>query len=226
MTHVFQHICDRLENTAESEVYSVRELYDKMIKDNDGVGYCLKTFRSKLKARYKDHVYFAPSAGCKGELVCFKDMADHILRNLKEEGPTAKENVVKAAAKIMKEELKKMSYSKEFYPSVDDIVDGEKWVPEYLKNFMALLVPSIQKQLSLNQCIIQATKPRSVIAPIPFGVAVDIDKSTGRKQLIQHFSRLGFSITPDELHRFKQSAIEHNKSEVENHEETANGFKQ
>ena len=39
MTDVFQHICDWLENTAEREVYSVRELYDKMIKDNDGVGY-------------------------------------------------------------------------------------------------------------------------------------------------------------------------------------------
>ena len=112
MTDVFQHICDQLENTAESEVYSVRELYDKMIKDNDGVGYCLKTFRSKLKARYKNHVYFAQSAGCKGELVYFKDMTDYILRNLKEEGPTTKKNVVKAAAKIVKEELKKMSYSK------------------------------------------------------------------------------------------------------------------
>ena len=39
MTDVFQHICDWLENTVEREVYSVRELYDKMIKDNDGVGY-------------------------------------------------------------------------------------------------------------------------------------------------------------------------------------------
>ena len=64
------------------------------------------------------------------------------------------------------------------------------------------------------------------IAPIPFGVAVDIDKSTGCKQLIQHFSRIRFSITPDELYRFKQSAIENSKSEVENHEETVNGFKQ
>ena len=81
-TGVFQHICDWLENTGESEVYSVRELYDKMIKDNDDVGYCLKTFRSKLKVRYKDHVYFVQSAGCKVELVCFKDMADYILRNL------------------------------------------------------------------------------------------------------------------------------------------------
>ena len=55
MTDVFQHICDWLGNTAESEVYSVRELYDKMMKDNNGVAYCLKTFPSKLKARYKNH---------------------------------------------------------------------------------------------------------------------------------------------------------------------------
>ena len=83
-----------------------------MIKDNDGVGYCLKTFHSKLKARYKDHVYFVQSAGCKGELVCFKDMADYILRNLKEEVPTTKDNLVKAAAKIVKEEIREMNYRK------------------------------------------------------------------------------------------------------------------
>ena len=91
---------------------------------------------------------------------------------------------------------------------------------------MALLVPSSQMQLSLSQCIIQATRPRNIIATIPFGVAVDIDKSTGCKQLIQHFSRLGFPITPDKLHRFKQSAIEVSESKVENHEKTANEFKQ
>ena len=130
-------------------------------------------------------------------------MVDYIIRNLKEEGLTTKENVVKAAAKIVKEEIREMNYSKEFYPSVDDILDGEKWVPESLKNFMVLLVPSSQNQLSLRQCIIQATRPKSAIAPILFGVGGDIEKSTGSKQLIQHFSRLGFSITPDELYRFK-----------------------
>ena len=72
MTDMFQQTCDWLENTAESEEHSVRELFDKMIKDNDGFECCLKTFRSKLKARYKDHVYFVQSAGCKGELVCLK----------------------------------------------------------------------------------------------------------------------------------------------------------
>ena len=126
MTDVFHYICDWLENTVENEVCSVRELYGKMSKDNDGVRYCLKTFHSKLKARYKNHVYFVQSTDCKDELVCFKNMADYILMNLKEEGPTTKENVAKAASKIVKEEIREMNYSKEFYPSVDDIVDEEK----------------------------------------------------------------------------------------------------
>ena len=128
--------------------------------------------------------------------------------------------MVTAAAKIVKEETRLMNFSKEFYPSVDDIVDREKWVPESLENVMAFLVPSSQKQLSLSLCIIQATRPG------PFGVAVNIGKSTGCKELIQHFLRLGFSITPDELYRFKQSATEDGKSEVKNRKEMGNGFKQ
>lgn len=227
LTQAFQNICEWLENTAESEVYSIKQLYDKMIEDNGGAGYCLKTFRSKLKARYEDHVYFVQSSGCQGELVCFKDMTDYILRKLKEKGPATRESVIIAAAKIVKEEIREMKFNKEFYPSVDDIIDGESWIPESLRTFMKLLVPSSLKQLSLSQCIIQATRPRSVIAPIPFGVAIDIDKSTGCKQLIQHLSRLGFSITPDELYKFKQSAIEEiNKNDINIHEDMANGFKQ
>ena len=101
MTNAFQNICEWLENTSESEVYSTRELYDKMIEDNNGVGYCMKTFRSKLKTRYEHHVYFVQSSGCKGELVCFKDMADYILRKLKEKGPATRESVIKAAAQIV-----------------------------------------------------------------------------------------------------------------------------
>ena len=104
-----------------------------------------------------------------------------------------------------------MKFSKDFYPSIDEITSsekGQKWVPESLKMFMKLLVPSNLKQLSLSQCIVQATRPRGAIAPILFGVGIDIDKSTGCKQLINHLARLGFSITPEEITRFKQSAIE------------------
>ena len=226
MTDAFESICYWLENVGESEIYSVKELYDQMIQDNGGVGYCLKSFRTKLKLKYEDHVHFIQSTGNKGELVCFRNMADYILRIMKEEGKSTKESVVKAAAKIAKEEIREMDYDNKMYPGVEDILAGENWVPESLHMFMKLLVPSSKKQLSLSQCIIQAARPRSIIAPIPFGVSVNIDKSTGCKQLIQHFSRLGFSVTPDELYRFKQSAIDELDKDVNDYEEISNGFNQ
>ena len=67
MTNALDKICDWLENSEESEVYSTQELYDKMVKDNDGVAYTLKIFHDNLKAKYKDHVYFVKSAGCQGD---------------------------------------------------------------------------------------------------------------------------------------------------------------
>ena len=200
-----------------------------MVKDNDGVAYTLKSFRDKLKAKYKDHVYFVKSAGCKGELVCFKEMTDYILRQLKEQGSETKEDVVKAAAKIIKEEIRETNFSKDFYPSVDNISfseEGEKWIPESPRMFMKFLVPSRLKQLSLSQCIVQATRPRTVIAPIPFGVGIDIDKSTGCKQLITHLARLGFSVTPEEVSRYKQSAIEGMDNDESKQEELSSGYKQ
>ena len=229
MTNAFDKICDWLENSEESEVYSIQELYDGMVKDNDDVAYTLKSFRDKLKAKYKDHVYFVKSARCKGELVCFKEMTDYILRQLKEQGSETKEEVVKAAAKIIKEVIKEMNFSKDFYPSVNEITfseEGERWIPESLRMFMKFLVLSSLKQLSLSQCIVQATRPRTVIAPIPFGVGIDIDKSTGCKQLITHLARLGFSVTPEEASRYKQSVIEGMDNDESKQEELSSGYKQ
>ena len=223
MTEAFENICDWLENSAESEVHAIQELYDKMLQDNGGVAYTLKGFREKLKARYKEHVYFVKAAGCKGELVCFKEMTNYILRDLKEQGSDTKENVVRAAAKIVKEEIREMNFTKDHYPSVSEIEENEKWVPDSLQLFMKFVVPTRLKQVSLSQCIVQAARSRTVIAPIPFDVGLNM--STGCKQMITHFSRLGFSISPDEVSRFKQSAIADMEKD-DNQGGVGDGFKQ
>ena len=74
MTEACEHICDWLENYAESEVHSIQELYDKMVQNHNSAVYSLKSFREKLKSKYKEHVYFVKGAGCRGDLVCFKEM--------------------------------------------------------------------------------------------------------------------------------------------------------
>jgi len=133
----------------------------------------------------------------------------YILRNLKENGAISKENAISAAAKIIKEDIREMNLNKDFYPSVDDIIssaNSDKFVPETLQSFMTYLMNPAFKRQSLAQCIVQASRPKSFLQPIPFGLGVEIDKTIGSKWLITHLSRLGLCISYDEVQKFKQSA--------------------
>lgn len=210
MDRAFEDLVEEwLENTGDCEIYSISELYKRMADINETV-YGLKRFKQKLKERYKEHVVFVPSKGCKGELVCFRKMSDYILRNLKENGEISKENVISAAAKMIKEDILEMDLNKEFYPNANDIkssLDDDKFVPETLRCSMKYLLNPILKRESIAQCIVQASRPRSCMQPIPFGLRVEIDKSIGSKWLITHLARLGFCISYDEVKKFKQSAI-------------------
>lgn len=79
---------------------------------------------------------------------------------------------------------------------------------ESLDRFMRQLVRSEVKNISISQCIVQAARPRTVIASILFGLGVQLEKTFGSKWLVNHLSKLGFSITADEVLRFKQSAVQ------------------
>ena len=55
--------------------------------------------------------------------------------------------------------------------------------------------------------MIQAPRPRSIVRHIPFGLDVQLDKEYGSKWLISHLHKLGFSTSPDEVQRYKQSSV-------------------
>ena len=64
------------------------------------------------------------------------------------------------------------------------------------------------KQNSIGHSIVQSARPRSVITPTLFGVGVEMDHVFGSRWLVDELSRLGFSISYDEVNRYKQSVIE------------------
>ena len=205
----FESLCDWLENKCDSEVYTIQELFERIKNSTELEVYSQKTFREKLKLRYNDHVYFVPRNGRHGEILCFKNMSGYILKGLKEQN---KEDVIAEAAKLIKDDIRNMHSSTQFYPDNNDITadeDGSVWVPESLKIFMSHLIPSKLKRLSINQCIVHASRPRSLITPIPFGLGVSVEKSFDSKSLLNVLSCLRFCISTDEVLRFKQSAVDH-----------------
>ena len=64
------------------------------------------------------------------------------------------------------------------------------------------------KQNYVGHAIIQASQPRSVITPIMFGVGIEIDHVFDSKWLINELSHSEFSISCDEVVKYKQSVIQ------------------
>ena len=63
------------------------------------------------------------------------------------------------------------------------------------------------KQESLAQCIVQVVK-RDTIPPFLFRLGVDLDQTFVSKWLLRHLSRLGLSITPDEVTLYRQYVLD------------------
>ena len=69
--------------------------------------------------------------------------------------------------------------------------------------------------------MIQAARPRSVLCPIPFGLGVQLDKEFGSKWLISHLHKLRFSISPDEVWKYKQTFVVSDRKETTQETEKA-----
>ena len=108
---------------------------------NDKV-YGVKRIKEKLREKYKENIFFAEVSG-RTNVVCFGNMADWIIGNQwydnkrQNAGDEAK-RIIKTAAKIIENELKKFLQSNATgsttcYPSIDDVKIG--WIPDHPRLF-------------------------------------------------------------------------------------------
>ena len=209
----FEEVCLYLENCAE--VLSLQELYEKMkeLADNavDQI-YSAKWMKTKLKKKYGDHIFFSEVNG-KPNVICFKDMASYIINekwyeNKKENVNDEKERIITTATKLILNDLRQSKYDTSKYPSVNDIKSTNiDYLPLGLQLLVKNLILSPIKQASIGQCILKATKERSVIPPLMFGLAIEMDSVFGSKWLINELYKLGFCVSYDEVLKYKQTVL-------------------
>ena len=144
-------------------------------------------------------------------MLCFRNAAKYILNskwyeskseNIQEE--TAR--IIKTAANLLMAEIREQMYDTSLYPSQEDI-SANTSLPSGMKSFLEILVKNDLKQESIGQAILYASKPRSFIPPVLFGLGVEVDHLFGSRWLIDELNRLGFSVSYSEVLRFKQSAV-------------------
>jgi hypothetical protein len=219
MRDVFEVVCRRLQEDAGEEIHSVSELRDWMVElsDGDELVYSVKWIKKLLISKFGDNVFFSHVQG-KNDVICFKDVAvciinDKWYQERKVDVGDESQRIVVAAARLLKDSIRRQHFDTDVYPEPSDVGDLSKcktWLPTLLRIFVDELFADEVKQVSLGQSIVQSVKLRAVISPVLLGVGLELDLKFRSKWLVDHLYRLGFSVSYDEVLRYRQSAFASN----------------
>ena len=214
----FEKLCQWFEKECES--YTVTELLEQMKRfandpsDSNQV-YSRPTYLKKnLQEKYGDTVFFAEVSG-KSDVVCFKNNASSILNdrwyeNRKSNSEEESERIIKTAAKLILMDLRNSNFDCSTYPTSENIASiqcNKENLPNLLRTFLESLLSNTLRQASIGQAIVYASRPRSTLPPILFGLAVELDHVFGSKWLLTQFNRFGFCLSSEEVLRNKQSVV-------------------
>ena len=210
----FDKLCHWLES--ESELHSLLDMQNKLIEiaGSEDV-YDTKWIRKRLEERYGNHIYIGTRAG-RPNIVCLRNIADYVINDkwytdrLQRVDDEAK-RIISTAAKLILGDIRSAEFDCNYYPS-NDILEstekGKEWLPPLLRLFLERLIRYQLHQVSIGHCIMNVTRPRSCIPPIPFGLGIEVENVFGSKWLLNELSALGFSVSSDEVLRYKQSVTE------------------
>ena len=209
----FDEACECLEN--EAEIYTITE-FAKLVelKSETDESFSHKYLTSLLKAKYQDHVLITSQGAGKGNIITFVDTAKYLIeekfKSSKEQNVTSeKDRMVNIVGNLIKDEIRTLERS-ETYPSQQELKDVEflkTLVPKTLQTLLEILIPNDIKRAAIGHAIISGSRA-NFNTPILFGVGVELDHCFGSKWLNNQMSRLGFSITNDEVRRYKQDILE------------------
>ena len=101
-----------------------------------------------------------------------------------------------------------MKYNTENYPTAESLTSLDElknWVPPLLNSFLNILINDSLKATAISHSIVQACIPRSCISPLLLVIDVSLDYYLASKWPITTLSKLGVSLSSDEVIKFKRS---------------------
>ena len=125
-----------------------------------------------------------------------------------------RKHVISAAAKMIKADINSIQTetSKKFYPSfstVSSTQENTEFIPESLQTLLTVLISGNDtsvKLASLGQAIVQACRPKGLLAPLQIGLGVQLHHHFGSRYLVDLLNSMGFSSSYYEVQRFELNA--------------------
>ncbi|WAR13477.1 hypothetical protein MAR_027657 [Mya arenaria] len=211
----FQHIMEYLEERVNDQV-TISDLVHQMQELCGEEAYSTVYMKKEIIDFFGCEIINSELDG-KPNVIPFKGTADSILHSFHRSSSKAnteseKNAVIKTAAKLIIKDIKDMQFSKEIYPSVDEMITIEtnkKYVPSSLMLFLEHLVTSKNadtKTIAIGQSIVQSAIPRGAILPLQLGFGVQIHHHFGSKFVVDTLNSLGFSSSYTEVQKYEAAA--------------------
>ena len=211
----FLKVASYLEENDDEQI-TINDLVTKMREYCGDECYIPVHLKQKILEYFGKEVLITEING-KANVVTFRSAASSVLHKFYEQPKhhdSHKEQlrIIETAATLIKNEIKSMNATKTTYPTSEEIQSLEinlSYVPEGLQLFLKKIFVEKnpeRKVASIGQAIIQAARPRVLIAPLQIGIGVQMHHHFGSKFLIDSLNSHGFSSSYSEVKRFEKSA--------------------
>ena len=113
--------------------------------------------------------------------------------------------IIKTAAKLIASDVKSMHISNDAYPPIGNLASTEcavNYIPKTLQVLLRTLFAgkSVDVKLaSIGQAIMQAVRPRAILAPLQLGLGVQMHHHFASRFLIDTLNEHGFSCSYAEV---------------------------
>ncbi len=132
---------------------------------------------------------------------------------------TEKMRIVETAAKLIRDDIKAVATSHSVYPACDELGSDEaiKFLPETLRVFLEKVIARKgvrTKVSSIGQAIMQAARPRVLLAPLQVGLGVQLHHHFASRFLIDSLHSHGFCCSYKEVKHFEQNAAQSHGTDI------------
>ena len=211
----------------DDEQITITDLIHKMetiLMGTDISAYSFTHMKSKLVEHFGDNLIITELNG-KLNVVTFRRTAANILYDFyqeqkKDDPNMEKMRIIKAAAKLIKSDIKSVDSSNDVYPTRDQMSSTDmalQFIPKSLLTLLQGLFVGKHTDLkvaSIGQAIMQATRPRVLLAPLQCGLATEMHHQFSSRFIVDTLHKHGFSCSYSEVQKFEKSAALTHGSEL------------
>ena len=216
-TDAFLEVARFLEENDDEQI-TIQDLIQRMeenLANTEHSAYSYPHMQQRLKEHFGNKIIQTEING-KPNVVTFRNKAREVLYDFYSQRDLDPEKdklrIIETGAKLIKDDIKAVKTSHCNYPGIDELGSEESinFLPTSLRVLLTDLFvgKDVQAKIaSIGQAIMQAARPRVLLAPLQIGLGVQLHHHYASRFLIDTLHKHGFCCSYNEVHQFEQNAV-------------------